>query len=145
VSVEDRFADLDYPGRRKPVNRDKKSKPDTDIQIWDAHPTFYEINGVAQEFFLIRHVAKALGYSVAALRVWEKEGLMPRPGHRSPRTKGKPQAYGSFKGRRLWTRQQVEVILRLAKKHKVILNRKPPTRAFAIEVGQEFDKLLAEH
>ena len=145
MSVEDLFDGLDYPGRRKPVNRDKKVKPDPDIQIWDAHPVSYKIDGVEQEFFLIRHLATALGYSVAALRVWEGKGLMPRPGYRSPiDPSAKPQAHGSYKGRRLWTRAQIETILRLAKKHKVILNRKPPTRAFAIEVGREFNKLRAE-
>ena len=138
------FEDLHqpYPGRRQPVNRGAKKQAAVDTQVWDAHPGSFKVDGVEQEFFYIRHLALALGYSVQSIRAWEAAGLMPRPGHRSPRPKGKPQAAGQHKGRRLWTREQIECILRVAKKHKVILNRKPPTRAFAIEVGQEFEKLL---
>ena len=51
------------------------------------------------------------------------------------------------KGKRLWTREQVLGIIRIAKKHRVIFpNRKgvkhPPTPRFAAEVGEYFNSLI---
>lgn len=136
-----RFDDLDYPGRRKPVNRDKPPPPPNDTEVWDARPVTYLINGEKREFFMISHLAAALGYSVQSIRSWEQDHLLPRTPYRSPNTRGKPQAAGSRKGRRLWTREQVEGIVALAKKHQVILNRKPPTTAFARDVARLFREL----
>ena len=142
--LEEKFADLDYPGRRKPVNREapKRGRP-SDREVWDEKPAKYSIGGEVQEFFTISHLAKALDYSIQSIRAWEDKGLLPRSGYRSPQTKGKPQAAGSHKGRRLWTRQQVEGIVRLARRHRVILNKRPPTAAFARDVKVLFAKLSA--
>lgn len=141
----EKFEDLDYPGRKRPVNRTVK-KVDPEDEVWDAKPVFYMVNGEKQEFFLISHLAKALDYSVQSIRAWEAQGLLARTPFRSPRT-AKPVAGGrSNKGKRLWTREQVLGIIRIAKKHKVIFpNRKgikqPPTAAFAAEVGEFFASL----
>ena len=144
-SVMEKFEDLDYPGRRPPANRTKK-KADPEEEMWDAKPVYYMVGGEKQEFFLISHLAKALDYSVQSIRAWEAQGLLARTPFRSPRT-AKPVAGGrSNKGKRLWTREQVVGIIRIAKKHKVIFpNRKgvkhPPTAAFAAEVGEFFQSL----
>jgi hypothetical protein len=145
-----KFEDLEqpYPGRRKPVNREKPETASTDTELWDAHPTFYVVAGEKREFFYIGALAKAIGYSVQAIRLWEGQGLMPNTPFRSPTTKGKPQAGGrSHRGKRLWTREQIEGILRLAKKHRVILPgrsgvRNPPTPAFARDVARLFNELV---
>jgi hypothetical protein len=143
--VTDSFADLDYPGRRKPVNRE--ARPDPERPIWDDKPLTYMVNGEKQEFFIIGHLAKALGYSVQSIRAWEDKGLLPRSPFRSPRTR-KPVAGGrSDKGKRLWTREQVEGIVRIAQQHKVIFpdargNKKPPTPAFARDVLVFFNTLI---
>lgn len=143
-TIEERFADLDYPGRRKPVNR--TPPPPEDPASWDANPTEYKMGGVKQQFYTISHLSAALGYSQQSIRAWEAAGVMPPAPFRSPRTK-KPVAAGkSNKGRRLWTHEAIEGILRLAKKHKVILPdhrgiRQPPTPAFANEVAQLFREL----
>ena len=147
-AIDDKFSDLEYPhpGRRKPVNRDVVATTKSEPAEWDARPVHYKINGERREFFLISHLAKALGYSVQSIRAWEAQGLLARTPYRSPRT-AKPVAGGrSNKGKRLWTRQQVEGIIRIAKKHRVIFpNRKgvkhPPTPAFAAEVGEFFASL----
>ena len=141
------FADLDYPGRRKPVNRDKKEEIEEPV-AWDARPVYYLVNGEKQEFFLISHLAKALDYSVQSIRAWEAQGLLARTPYRSPRTKGMVAGGRSDKGKRLWTRQQVLGIIRIAKKHRVIFpDRKgvkhPPTMAFAAEVGEFFKSLVS--
>jgi hypothetical protein len=140
------FEGLDYPGRRKPVNRGTPvSEPET--AVWDAKPVHYMVNGEKQEFFFISHLAKALDYSVQSIRAWEAQGLLARTPFRSPRPKGKPQAAGSQRGKRLWTREQIEGIIRIARKHKVIFpDRKgvknPPTEAFAAEVRAFFLTLI---
>ena len=143
----DRFADLEqpYPGRRKPVNRDVAPAQE-DTQLWDAHPvkTKYTVGGVEPEFFYIGALAKALGYSVQSIRAWEAAGLMPNTPYRSPRTKAPVAGGRSTKGKRLWTREQIEGILRLAKKHRVILNRAAPTPAFSRDVARMFNELLDE-
>ena len=115
TSVEERFADLDYPGRRKPVNRDTKAPPPPLEQPWDARPVYYKIGGEKQEFFTISHLAKALGYSVQSVRAWEAQSLLPRSQYRSPRTRRPVAAGRSDKGKRLWTRAQIEGILALAR------------------------------
>ena len=144
-SVDRLFGDLDYPGRRKPVNRGKKETTPTDSPIWDGHPTDGVVEGKVVQFFPISALAKALGYSQNSIRLWETQGLLPRSPYRSQPTRAKPGAKHPTKGRRLWTREQIECILRLADKHKVILNRQPPTRSFAFEVGQAFAALQADH
>src|SRR3954469_17805478 len=128
--IAERFDTLDYPGRRKPVNR--SDKPEPDRPLWDERPLYYMVNGEKQEFFIIGHLAKALGYSVQSIRAWEDKGLLPRSPFRSPRTRGPVAGGRSDKGKRLWTREQVEGIVRIAKAHKVIFpdrkgNKKPPT------------------
>ena len=143
-TIEERFQDLDYPGRRKPVNRDKTAPP-PEPALWDAKPVHYKIGGELQEFFTISHLAKALGYSVQSVRAWEAQSLLPRSQYRSPRTR-KPVAAGrSDKGKRLWTREQIEGILRLAQKHKVIINREPPTPAFHDDVARLFQELRGDN
>jgi hypothetical protein len=141
ASLPEEFSDLDYPGRRKPKNR---QPPAPTVQVWDDRPLHYLVNGEKREFFIIGHLAKALDYSVQSIRAWEDKGLLPRSPYRSPRTR-KPVAGGrSDKGKRLWTREQVEGILTLAKKHQVILNKKPPTPAFAREVAKFFHDLTTK-
>ena len=142
TSVAERFADLDYPGRRKPVNREAKPPPEP--VAWDAKPTYYKVGGEKREFFTIAQLGKALDYSVQSIRAWEGMNLLPRSPYRSPRTKRPVAAGKSNKGRRLWTRAQIEAILRLARKHKVILNKKPPTAAFANEVARAFYELQGD-
>ena len=139
------FEDLDYPGRRKPVNREKKEASD-DTALWDARPVYYKLpgGGEKQEFFLISHLAKALDYSVQSIRAWEAARLLPRTPYRSPRTKAPIAAVGGNKGKRLWTREQINGILKLANRHGVILNKKPPTPAFARDVARLFNELAGE-
>lgn len=148
TAIEERFADLDYPGRRKPVNREKAVAPPEAVE-WDAKPVYYKVKGEKREFYTISHVSKALGYSQQSIRAWEAARLMPPAPFRSPRTL-KPVANGrSNKGRRLWTHEAIEGIVRLAKKHKVIVPnlkgiRNPPTPAFAQDVAKMFRELQSQ-
>lgn len=143
--ITDKFGDLDYPGRRKPKNREPSKPPPEDTEVWDAKPVYYMVGGEKREFFTIGHLAAALDYSVQSIRAWEQQGVLPRTPFRSPRTRRPVAAGKSNKGRRLWTREQVEGIVRIAKRHRVIFNKKPPTMAFAREVAQLFNQLVSDH
>lgn len=136
------FADLDYPGRTKPKNRAQpKATPVVNDGAWDSRPAYYVIGDRKQEFFLISHLAQALGYSVQSIRAWEAQRLLPKSPYRSPKTRGMVAGGRSNKGRRLWTREQIEAILTAAKRNKVILNREPPSEAFYRDVASAFDRI----
>lgn len=143
------FEELNYPGRRKPVNRQPPKSASSDTPVWDSRPATYIVpvpggGSEKREFFYIGALAKALGYSVQSIRAWEAQGLLPNSPYRSPRT-ARPVAGGrSNKGKRIWTRKQIEGILALAQKHRVILNREPPTKGFATDVAKLFNQLLGE-
>src|SRR6478752_6705832 len=118
TDVDKMFADLDFPGRKKPVNRTPEKEAElAERALWDADPVYYLIGGEKREFFLISHLCKALGYSQQSIRLWEGKRLMPNTPYRSPRSYKVKQAEAagkvapSNKGRRLWTRQQIEGIL----------------------------------
>lgn len=140
--ITDRFADLDYPGKRKPVNRGAKPPPEP--APWDTRPAHYFVGGEQREFFTIGHLAAALGYSVQSIRAWEAAGLLPRTPYRSSKPKKAATAKVNVKGRRLWTREQIVGILAIAKQEKVILNKVPPTPAFAKKVRQLFLALQSQ-
>src|SRR5687767_12360287 len=140
----DRFADLQdpakdkasYPGKREPKMRSiKRSAPQRDDKPpWDENPVYYMVKGVRREFFTIRHLAAALDYSQQSIRAWENSQLLAKSPFRSPKPR-KPTIGGrNTKGKRLWTREQIEGILRIAQEEGVILNKQPPTRAFARRV-----------
>lgn len=138
-----RFDDLDYPGRRKPVNRVTPPEQ-TESNDWSDKPLKYMVAGEEREFFTIGHLAKALGYSVQSIRAWENQRLLPRSRYRTPSPRQADQPGHLVKGRRLWTRAQIEGILRIASEEGVILNKKPPTPRFATRVTALFDSLFTD-
>lgn len=130
-----RFEDLNYPGRRVPVNR-SEPLPIEEPQGWDSDPVVYKFKGADREFFTISHFAAALGKAPVTIRSWENKGLMPRTPYRSPRPKGDSLPGKTAKGKRLWTREQIEGTLRIASEEAVILNGKTPTKRFAQRVAE---------
>ena len=146
--VDERFSDMadsDYPGRRKPAMRQikrRKAAPAA-LPTWDEGPVFYKIGGEEREFFTIRHLAAALDYSQQSIRAWENSGLLAKSPYRSPKPKNPTIGGRNTKGKRLWTRAQIEGILRIAAEEGVIVNKQPPTRAFARKVGALFKELAA--
>lgn len=138
--LSDKFSDLDYPGRRKPMNRSYVVNAPEPVG-WADKPLVYKVAGMDMEFFTIGHLAKALGYSVQSIRAWENNALLPKSRYRTPSPRAANQPEHLRKGRRLWTREQIEGILRIASEEGVILNKKPPTPAFARRVQTMFNEL----
>jgi hypothetical protein len=81
--------------------------------FWAARPKFYFVNGVEMEFFGIRALAVALGRSPETIRRWEATRIMPRLSYwrhfENPRAR-----------RRLWTRSQIEEVVRIAREEGVL-------------------------
>jgi hypothetical protein len=144
--VLDQFNDLrergrDYPGKRKPVLRSIRRPKAPEPPGWDADPVYYVQDGEKREYFTIRHLAAALDYSQQSIRAWENSGLLPKSGYRSPKPR-KPTIGGrNTKGKRLWTREQIEGLLKIAEEEGVIVNKQPPTKAFARRVAAFYKTL----
>lgn len=97
-----------YPGSRHPiVPGQQTAERVNDPERWDARPRILKIGGVDREFFTIGHLAKALGRKPVTIRGWERAGVIPKPTFRKP----SEDPRGT---RRLYTRAQVEGILRIA-------------------------------
>lgn len=128
------FDSLAYPGGKPPANRPNPTpEPPTDGSAgWDENPVHYLMGGEEREFFTIKHLAAALGRQPVTIRSWENRGVLPKSPFRSPPPSVAP-TFGSVpRGRRLWTRQQIEGILAICRECRVITDphQKPPSPEF---------------
>jgi hypothetical protein len=67
------------------------------------------VNGVDVEFFKIGQLATALNRKPGTIRMWESTGILPPSGYVKPGKDRNDQGR-----RRLWTRRQLEGIVRIA-------------------------------
>jgi DNA-binding transcriptional MerR regulator len=140
--IDSLFGDLqpvrDYPGKRRPIGRDQPKKARSgpqELAAWDDHPRKLMFNGVETEFFTIRHVALALDRSTRTIRTWERREVIPPATFRaSPPIKG---SVVKQTGDRLWTRAQVEAMVRVAREERV-LDGLPPGPQFTAKLVQAF-------
>jgi len=92
-----------YPGSNTPVGQRPEPPPPLD---WGP-PTYHNVGGVRTEFYTVGQVAAALGRSPVTIRKWERNGWLPIAKFRAPATVRQ-------KARRLYTRPQLEAIVRIA-------------------------------
>jgi len=120
------LGDLPAPGvgRRRAEWSTKRAKR---VPDWDARPV--KVEGDEREFFTIGALAKALGLPTNTVRGWEERDLLPEP-FRSPEDDW-----------RLYTRAQVEGIVRIAKEEGVLDGRPISTTDFARRVIALFREL----
>ena len=131
------FQDL-FPGKRPPINRPDSSITPKEVG-WDDKPRTYIFGTKAYEFFLISHLSDAIGKAPQTIRAWEARGILPKTPFRSPRPRNQPLEGKANKGKRLWTREQIEGIVRIAREERVILDGgPPPTPAFTHKVQALF-------
>jgi hypothetical protein len=106
-----------YPGSTRRISR-RPVRTQTDLRTtaqdvyedpdrWDAKPQVKPFNGGYKEFFGIGAVAKALRRDSVTIRKWEAGGVIPKATYV---ISGKT-ANGN---RRLYTREQIEVMVRIA-------------------------------
>lgn len=123
--IDKAFADL-VPGTTrarsdKALKRVRNEVPDPqfedpfdDVDAWDTSPTVRVIDGQERELFTIGALAKAWdNRTVYSVRKLERAGVFPRPVYRKPRPAQKQ------KGDRLYTREQIEAVVRIAKECEV--------------------------
>lgn len=112
--VLDLFGELpDYPGKTKPKNRteDKKGKKSIDDPFNGIPKKVATINGKSLELYTVGAAAKVLGRSAVTLRKWERKGWIPAPSYRTSKSSGSDLLNTQAKGYRLYSREQVEVLL----------------------------------
>ena len=81
-----------------------------------GEPTYLSLGGVRTEFFTIGQLGLALNRKAGTIRKLEQEGNIPRPTWRRP-------ALDSRMRRRLYTRHQVEGLIRIAEEEGILRDK----------------------
>lgn len=139
--IEAAFGELGehYPGsRQKRRTVAKTPAPDPEDDGWDAHPVFVDLNGSPHEFFRIGALAMALQRKPVTMRKWIELGILPKERYRS-------QGSGVMGNgqRRLWTRLQIEGIVRIASEEGLFSGRPVGSTEFTSRVQELFRHLKA--
>lgn len=142
------FEDLEdeyYPGsrqRRRESQTARRQRVATERQVakeeesWDTRPKEVYLQGVRYDMFPIGALSKALGRRPVTIRSWIDKGWIPKARFKTPDIVG---TRGNA-GRRLWTRAQIEGIVRIAREEG-LLDQKPPliqSTKFSERVFSEF-------
>ncbi|MFH9606838.1 MerR family transcriptional regulator [Streptomyces sp. NPDC017448] len=107
-----------YPGSSKKIGRPRSEPPlRTPENDWSSSPRIYSVDGVDYEFFSIGDLAAALNRRPGTIRLWERQGHIPR-GMRSPSSH-------TDKRQRIYTRPQVEGIRRIAEETGILHEARP--------------------
>lgn len=127
--IEEEFADIRkkyYPGskkERKPATPPQPPQQEvvSSVKPWVLKPRYYKMpDGTTIELFTIGALAVALNREPVTIRMWEREGIIPRANFRSS---------SGQKARRLYTRDQIEGIVQIAKEEGIIGDDRPKTFA----------------
>lgn len=119
-----------YPGSKikrresQEMKRDRlleERRQEKEDEPWDAHPLEIWYQGKQYEMFRIGALGKALGKDSVTIRSWIRKGWLPRNSFQTAPVRG---TRGDA-GRRLWTRAQIEGIVRIAREEG-LLEEKPP-------------------
>lgn len=107
----DLLGDLpDWPGNTPPKNRGKSTPKPASDTLNGARSKFYIVNGVNVEMFTIGELARAIGRRPATIRMWEHKGWIPRVAFRTSAPIRGQLPNKQPKGRRLYSRKQVEFL-----------------------------------
>lgn len=111
--VLDLFGELpDYPGKKKPKNRPlTEEKSSVDDPFRGVPKKVATIGGVQRELYTVGAVGKIIGRSAITLRKWEQKGWIPAPTYRTSKASGAELLNTERRGYRLYSREQVEVLL----------------------------------
>jgi hypothetical protein len=113
LEEEPESEESDYPGSTPPRNRGDSPIPSNplDAVISTAKAKHYKVGGELREFYSIGQLAKLLSRKAVTIRKWESSGWIPKANYRTPAPKGVGVQGGEPKGRRLYSREQVEFLL----------------------------------
>lgn len=93
--------------------------PPAEERPWDRNPVQVKYRGELREFFTIGALAAALHRNPVTIRSWERKRWFPPAYYRevAPPSANLPERVS--KGRRLYSRQQIEAVIAAAKVAKV--------------------------
>lgn len=146
---EGEFEDLAqefYPGSARPIirhgNRPEAKTQGSSVGMidgWDKKPRIYSVGGVEREFFTVGNLADALGREPVTIRKWEREGIIPKSTYTAP----SPDPRGR---RRLYTREQIEGMVKIAAEEGILISHQKPIKAtaFTVRVVALFKRLLED-
>lgn len=125
INVDDKYPGSRHKRRSLSVGHAEVIAPDD--SGWSDKPLQMKINGVMYEFFTIGQLAMALNRKPITIRKWEDRKVIPKARYRDPR------------GRRLYTRRQVEGLIDLCHQHGILVFQGRPaagtvTKAFTKDV-----------
>jgi hypothetical protein len=110
--IDDFLGDLpNYPGKKPPKNRAGSKPAVNDDPFVFLHATYYTVRGEKTAFYTVGEVAKALDRKPGTIRKWEERGFIPTPSFRTAPPDGEQIPGKSLKGRRLYSKKQVELLL----------------------------------
>lgn len=147
------FEDLNYPGSRharRPGLIERLVGPPAVPIIWDNRPYSKLIGGQPTELFSIGALALALDRSLVTIRLWTRTGRLPQSTYRLPTryidivnpdgTRDRREQ----KGRRLYTRAQIEAVVRIASEHGFLHSPRvdwSEHQSFGLEVADAWQQL----
>ena len=110
--ILDLFGDMpDFPGKTPPKNRkSSKSRPLAEEELNGAIGKIFRIKGEDVELFTVGELAKAINRRPVTVREWERRGWIPKSNYRTPAPRREQIPGKPTKGRRLYTRDQVEFL-----------------------------------
>lgn len=126
-----------YPGSNHPIVRSGVREVRDPTGEWDENPRRLKVNGVDVEFFTVGQLGQALGgRQSVTIRKWEREGVIPRAMFQAPSETPNGR-------RRLYTRDQVEGMIRIAREEGVYYSHQTPIKKtrFTERVVQLFKEL----
>lgn len=143
-STLDEFRDIQeyYPGSTRPIIRHPNRDVDRrfDRPEWDDKPLKLKVGGKEMEFFTVGQLGDALGgRRPVTIRKWERTGVIPKPTFRKPSEDPRGQ-------RRLYSRAQVEGMIRIAEEEGVLYPYSRPIKEseFTAKVIELFKELQAQ-
>lgn len=131
-----------YPGsRQKRTTKTTQPGPADDEPVW-ADPQYrreyaIEEGGDPVEFWTVGALALALNRKPVTIRLWERKGIIPRPNFRTP-------ADGAIAGKRLYTREQVEGLARIAEEEGLLYAQVSPSKTKFTERAVELFRTLED-
>lgn len=122
--IDELIAGVDFPGsrplRRQVIAQEVKEAREEAANGWDYKPLWKSVDGVKTEFFSIGDLAHALGRKPVTVRSWEDKGWLPGSGYRTKPPKAEQVPGKAVKGRRLYTRRQIMVVVAAAEECGVL-------------------------
>lgn len=101
----------DYPGKKPPRNRTVRKPKRIDDPFAGIKPATYILRGERVDVYTVGQLAKVIGRKAVTIRAWESRGIIPPTTYRTQLPVGIQAPGKSLKGRRLYTKKQVDLIL----------------------------------